>query len=221
VGYVLRMARAAVVATVVHITPRPMIAQMAGSPVLQSAFSNPGITLGANLATGDDANTYGLAGAWAPASGTVQLSGGIGLLHPDSGSDRATWGVRAMAPIPKLGTRSIGVAAFVGVGGARLRGRSETRIPLGVSVAYRRAIGTRRAVFVYLAPLYSWSRFRQDTVTVRRGVFRVSVGVDVVVIPQVGLTLGYEGGSRARPGEPGPAGSLFGVGISYALHRAP
>lgn len=193
-------------------------AQMVGVPVLQSAFTNPGVTVGANVATGDHATAYGVAAAWTPsARGAFQVSGGIGIHDADDGASHATWGLRAMAPIPALGTRTIGVGAFLGVGGLSARGGRETRVPVGVSVAYRRALGTHRAISAYITPLYSWTRLKQDTVSVSRGLFRVSVGVDVVVLPKLGVTLGYEGGSRARGGEPGPAGGLFGVGLSYAL----
>lgn len=195
-------------------------AQMLGVPVLQNAFTNPGITLGVDWGTGAGAKAYGAAGAWSPPSGIVQLSGGVALHDPDTGSSHATWGVRVMAPIPKVGGgRSFGIAAFAGVGVLRAGGATETRIPVGVSAAYRRALGMTRGISAYVAPFYGWSRFKQDTLSTSHGLLRVSVGVDVVVMPGLGVTVGYEGGGRARDGEPGPTGGLFGVGLSYALHR--
>jgi hypothetical protein len=194
-------------------------AQMLGVPVLQNAFTNPGITVGVNVGTGAGANAYGVAGAWSPLNGVVQLSGGIALHDPDAGSSRPTWGVRVMAPIPRVGGRSVGVAAFAGVGALRASGATETLIPVGVSVSYRRALGATRGISGYVAPFYSGSRFKQDSLSTSHGLFRVSVGVDAAVMPGLGVTVGYEGGARARDGEPGPTGGLFGVGVSYALHR--
>lgn len=198
---------------------RAVRAQMVSVPVLQNAFLNSGVTIGANVASAQRATVWGGAVAWVPARSVVQLSAGLALFDPDSGSNRATWGARAMFPIPKLGTRSIGVAAFAGVGGLRSGGGTETRIPLGATIGYRRALGERRAVSAYLAPFLSWSRFKRDSVSESGGLFRISVGLDVVIAPRIGLTVGYEGGGRASRGEPGPTGGLWGVGLSYALNE--
>lgn len=194
-------------------------AQMVGAPVLQDAFLNPGVTLGLNFGSGEQAHTYGGAAAWAPSSGILQVSGGAALLDPSVGSSHVTWGLRVMAPVPHVGGRTFGVAAFAGVGGLNASGARETRLPIGVSAAYRRSLGAKRGISVYVAPFYSWSRLKQDTVSTSHGSFRVSVGVDAAVMPGLGVTVGYEGGSRARGGEPGPTGGLFGVGVSYALHH--
>lgn len=194
-------------------------AQMVGVPVLQNAFLNPGVTVGANFASSSDATTLGGAIAWVPGNKRIQLSGGIGALNPDSGSTNATWGARAMFPIPKLGTRSIGVAAFVGVGSARPRDATETRIPVGASVGYRGTLGEWRAISAYVAPFLDYSRLKRDSGTVSKSLFRVSVGVDVAIVRQLGLTIGYELGGRAPEGQPGPAGGQFGVGLSYALRK--
>jgi hypothetical protein len=202
-------------------TPCVARAQMVGVPVLQNAFLNPGITAGANFATGDHANTYGVAAAWVPANAVLQVSGGVALFDPDSTSAHLTWGLRLMVPIPWIGTPQLGVAAFAGVGGLSVHQATETRIPVGVSVGYRRALGATHGISAYVSPFYSVSRFKPDSGSVTHGLFRVSVGVDVVVMPGLGVTVGFEGGSRARRGEPGPAGGLFGVGLSYALRRSP
>jgi hypothetical protein len=125
-----------------------------------------------------------------------------------------------MAPIRKLGSRTRGVAVFAGVGGGSVGHRAtETRIPVGASVGYRRALGAKRGISAYIAPFLSISRVKQDTVGVTHVLFRVSIGVDAAVLPGLGLTLGFEGGANARAGTPGPGGSLLGVGISYALRR--
>jgi len=195
-------------------------AQMYDVPVLQNAFVNPGTTLGANYARGDRAQVLGAAAAWVPSNGVLQISGGVAWFNPDTGSSHATPGARVMAPIRRLGSRTLGVAIFAGVGGMRLGNRAtETRIPVGASVGYRRALSVNRGISAYVAPFLSISRVKQDTVGVTHVLFRVSIGVDAAVLPGLGLTLGFEGGANARAGMPGPGGSLLGVGISYALRR--
>jgi hypothetical protein len=198
---------------------RPSQAQMLGTPVLQNAFLNPGFTVAANFGTGNDANTFGGAVAWAPKSGRGQLSGGAALFDPDVGSSHATWGARVMAPIPKISRPSIGVAAFAGIGGLSADGATTLRVPVGASVGYRRALGGGRGISGYVAPFYSWSRVKADGVTSSAGLFRVSFGVDVAILPALGATVGYETGSKAGADEPGPTGGLFGIGLSYALRR--
>jgi hypothetical protein len=196
-------------------------AQMHGVPVLQNAFLNPGTTLGANYGTGERGQVFGAAAAWVPSSGVLQLSGGGAWFDSDTGTSHATLGLRAMAPIRRLGSRTLGVAVFAGVGGMSIGHRAtETRIPVGASVGYRRALGASRGISAYVAPFLSISRVKQDTVGMTRVLFRVSVGVDAAVLPGLGLTIGYEGGAHARAGTPGPSGGLFGIGISYALRRS-
>ena len=207
----------------VGVTGMPVGAQMLGVPVLQNAFSNPGFTVAANFGTGDDATTYGAAAAWAPAGGRVQVSGGLGLYDPDGSDGRLTWGVRAAAPLPLPGgltAGGFGVALFGGLGGASADGATALRVPLGVGLGYRRALGARRGVSGYVTPFYSWTRVSSGDASTSEGIFRISFGLDVAVLPELGVTLGYELGGEAGPGEPGPTGGLFGVGVSYALRRS-
>lgn len=194
-------------------------AQIVGVPVLQNAFVNPGVTLGANFAASSDALVYAGAVAWVPENEKIQLSGGFGVFDPEEGSGLAAWGARAMIPIRALETRTVGAALFAGVGNLSRGGATETRIPLGASVGYRGMLGGKRAISAYLAPFVDVSRFKHDSVSERKTLFRVSLGVDVAMVNQVGVTLGYEWGARAPEGSPGPAGGLFGVGVSYALRR--
>jgi hypothetical protein len=210
---------AGAIATVAAVV-QPSQAQMFGAPVLQNAFLNPGLTVAANFGTGNDAKAYGGAVAWAPQAGRVQLSGGAALVDLDVGSSRVTWGARAMAPIPKVSRPAVGVAAFAGIGGLSANGATTLRVPVGVSVGYRRALGRGRGISGYVAPFYSWSRLKAGGATNSAGLFRVSFGVDVAVLPALGATMGYETGSKASAGEPGPTGGLFGVGLSYALRRS-
>ena len=201
----------------------PVQAQMLGVPVLQNGFSNPGITVAVNYGTADGARGYGLAGAWAPASGRFQVSGGVGGYDPDEDKTWLTYGGRVGVPLTGLtGTGSFGVAPFAGLGAASRQGMSIMHLPVGVAAGYRRALGTTRAISVYGSSFYDWTRLTsdvEDVEPVSKGLIRFSGGLDVAVIPAVGLTIGYEAGQKADAGEPGPIGSVFGIGLSYAFRR--
>ncbi|HET7551793.1 MAG TPA: hypothetical protein VFK04_10915 [Gemmatimonadaceae bacterium] len=216
----MALVKVGLAAALVAVGARPASAQMVGVPVLQNAFLNPGVTFGGDFAAASEAVVYGGALAWVPRNGKVQLSGGFGVLDPDNGSGKVTWGARAMLPIRALGSRSLGVAAFAGVGSLSAGGATETRIPLGASVGYRATLGERRAISAYVAPFLDYSRLKPDSgASVNKSLFRVSFGVDVAIASQLGLTVGYEWGTRAPEGSPGPAGGLFGIGLSYALRK--
>ena len=215
----LTLARVGLAAALVALGARSAPAQMVGVPVLQNAFLNPGVTFGVDFAAASEALVYGGAAAWVPRNGKLQLSGGFGVLVPDGASGQATWGGRAMFPIPALSSRSLGVGVFAGVGGLSAGGATETRIPLGASVGYRAMLGKRRVVSAYLAPFADVSRLKHDSVSTKKTLFRLSLGVDVAIASQLGLTIGYEWGARAPEDSPGPAGGLFGVGLSYALRK--
>jgi hypothetical protein len=194
-------------------------AQMLGAPVLQNAFTNRGVTVGVDFGSGGDLSSYGAAVSWSPMSAKYALSGGIAYLDPKFGSGTATYGARLMVPVfhrfPQFG-----VAPFVGMGGATRSGVTDWQIPLGVALGYRRAVGTSgRAVSAYVSPFYSWARVRENGLTSTHGLFRVSFGVDAAVLPQVGVTVGYETGAKAGAGQAGATGGIFGLGVSYALHR--
>jgi hypothetical protein len=194
-------------------------AQMLGAPVLQNAFANRGVTVGADFGSGSDLSSYGVAVAWSPMSAKYALSGGIAYLDPKFGSGTATYGVRLMVPVFKRFPQ-FGVAPFVGMGGATRDGVTDWQIPLGIAAGYRRTLGTSgRAISGYVSPFYSWARVRENGQTSTHGLFRVSFGVDAAVLPQVGVTVGYETGAKAGVGEAGATGGLFGLGVSYALHR--
>lgn len=198
----------------------PAHAQMLGAPVLQNAFTNHGFTLGLDLGASSDFTSYAGAVAWAPMSGTFQLAGGVGYLDPKNGSGTATYGARLMVPVLNRSS-AFGVAPFVGMGGANFDGVNDWQIPLGISAGYRRAIGENgRGISAYVSPFYTLNRVRKNGVTDDHGLFRVSIGVDAAVLPQVGVTVGYETGKNAGEGEVGATGGIFGIGVSYALHRA-
>ena len=204
-------------------TPRMATAQMLGVPVLQNGFTNPGITLAVNYGTVESARGYGVAGAWAPASGRFQFSGGVGQFDADEEKAWITYGGRFAMPLTRFtGTGSFGVAPFAGIGAANRDGLSILHIPVGVAAGYRRALGATRAVSAYGSSFYGFTRLTSDSeadVSEKNGLIRFSLGVDVTVIPALGLTLGYEFGAKADVGEPGSPGSMFGIGLSYALRR--
>jgi hypothetical protein len=207
------------VAIAASLAPSMVRAQMLGAPVLQNAFTNRGFTIGVDAGFGSDLRSYGGAVAWSPLSEKYQLSGGVAYLDRDGGSGTATYGARLMVPVFHRNSE-FGVAPFVGMGGANFDGVNDWQIPLGISAGYRRALGTNgRGISAYVSPFYSWSRVRENGETNGKGHFRVSVGVDAAVLPFVGVTVGYETGANADVGDPGATGGIFGVGVSYALHR--
>lgn len=194
-------------------------AQMLGAPVLQNAFTNRGFTIGVDFGTGDDLTSFGAAAAWSPMSAKYQFSAGVAYLDPKNGSGTATYGARLMVPVLKRNS-PIGVAPFVGMGGANFDGVNDWQIPLGISAGYRRALGTGgRGISAYVSPFYTWARVRQNEHTDTHGLLRVSIGVDAAVLPRLGVTVGYETGQKAKDENPGARGGIFGAGVSYALHK--
>ena len=152
-------------------------------------------------------------------SAKYQFSAGVAYLDPKNGSGTATYGARLMVPVLKP-TSPFGVAPFVGMGGANFDGVNDWQIPLGISAGYRRALGASgRGISAYVSPFYTWARIRENSQTETHGLFRVSIGVDAAVLPQVGVTVGYETGQKATEEEAGARGGIFGVGVSYALHK--
>jgi hypothetical protein len=197
----------------------PARAQMLGAPVLQNAFTNRGFTVGVDFGGETGVQTYGGAVAWSPMSGRFQLSGGLAYLHQSDASGTATYGARLMVPVLDR-SAAFGVAPFVGMGGANFDGATEWQIPLGITAGYRRAVGTSgRGISAYVSPFYSWIRDRKNQHTDGTGLFRVSVGIDAAVLSQVGVTVGVETGQKAGDNEAGARGTIFGVGVSYALHK--
>jgi hypothetical protein len=207
----------------VQVGVQPLHAQMLGLPVLQNGFSNPGITAAVNYGTAEGVRGYGVAGAWAPASGRFQVSAGIGGYDPDEGKTWVTYGGRVAVPLTGLtGKGSFGVAPFAGLGAATNAGLALMHVPVGVAAGYRRALGATRAISVYGSSFYGWTRFTSDVAgapTVSSSLLRFSGGLDVALTPGLGITIGYEAGKNAADDEPGPTGSLFGIGLSYAFRR--
>jgi hypothetical protein len=195
-------------------------AQLPGVPVLQNAFANPGITIAVNYGHSDDSKAYAGAVAWAPTNTRFQVTGGFGSVDA-AGADRSSaWGARASVPITQtMMSGKLGIGVFAGVGGASQDDVSLLHVPAGASISFRMRLGERRGISFYAAPFYSWTRASLDDQSESNGLLRASFGVDVAVVPALGITLGYELGQTADADEPGTTGGMFGVGISYALRR--
>ena len=199
----------------------PLQAQLPGLPVLQNAFSNPGITVAANYGAGEGSSTLGAAGAWAPKSGRFQFSAGVGSVKPDEGDRATAYGARFAAALFTFAGGSIGAAPFLGVGGASFEGQRLTHVPVGVGLGWRRALGETRAISVHASPFFSWWRQtvegEDEDETVSKGMLRASVGADVSLFANFGATAGLEAGAKAKNGDPGPVGTVWGVALSYAF----
>jgi hypothetical protein len=199
---------------------RSVNAQLPGIPVIQNAFANPGLTIAANYGQGDESKAYAGAIAWAPASARFQITGGFGAWEPDGADRSSAWGARASVPITQtMMAGKLGIGAFAGVGGASQDDVSLLHVPAGASVSWRTRLGERRGISIFAAPFYSWTRISFDDESESKGLLRASFGVDVAVVPSLGITVGYELGQNAEEGEPGATGGTFGVGVSYALRR--
>ena len=200
---------------------RLAMAQMPGAPVLQNAFSNRGFAVAGNVATLGGTSTYAGAGAWAPGSGRLQLSAGVGAQTRSRTPTRVTYGGRLNATV--LGMESnFGVSVFAGYGG--LSGKEldsadvRSLVALGATASYRMAAGMVKGVSVYASPVYE---------LVSRGggagnvsVFRGSIGLDIGITSSIGATVGVELGAKQDEGSGKPSGAAFGAGVSYVLGGA-
>jgi hypothetical protein len=201
------------------VVPVAVSAQMPGVPVLQNAFSNPGITVAGNYGGATGSNAYAAAAAWAPGSGRFVISAGAGAYDPDVGKTEPAGGGRIAFSAFSFHNGDLGAALFVGAGAAGRSGSTVYMLPIGVAVGYRRALGATRAFSVYGAPFYAFNRQRVEGVSTSASAFRASVGADVALLPWLGATVGYEFGANAKDTEPGPRSEVFGVGLSVALRR--
>lgn len=196
------------------------LAQMPATPVLQNAWANAGVTIAADYGKAQNASAIAGALAWAPTQSRFQLSAGAGVVRADSGGSQGAYGGRLSIPLKSFASGSLGTAIFGGVGVTSKSGITMSSFPVGVAVGYRHALGTTRGISAYLAPFYTIARIKGDSLSKSTGgAVRASVGVDVTVAPQIGVTVGYETGADAKVRTPGPRGGVFGVGVSYALHR--
>lgn len=190
-------------------------AQLPGLPVFQNAFANPGMTAAVNYGRARDVTAFALAGAWAPGSARFQLSAGIGSVVPD-GPAKAdlAYGGRVSMAIRQFGSGRIGVGAFGGIGAAREA--SLANGIGGVSLGYRRPMGAG-GIAAFVSPYYLYSRQDVSGNSLSSSLVRAGVGVDVSFFKKFGITVGADLGAKPDLGRPGPTGSIFGIGVSYAF----
>lgn len=209
---------AATVALLAALAPRIGAAQLPGAPVLQNAFSNPGLTVAGNYAGGDGTTLVAAAIAYAPGAGRFQFSGGVGRYSLDDAEQSATAvGARLAIPLFSFATGRGGIAPFLGVGGATVDTVKLLQVPVGLGAGWRMGLGATRALSVYATGTWLWARQTIADEHESANRIRFAAAADVTVIRNLGLTLGFEGGANADAGEPGPTGSVFGAGLSWAF----
>ena len=218
---------ATVMAAAIAMTSFPIAgtAQLPGLPVLQNGFVAPGFAAAVNAGGGAGSSAFAAALAWAPRSARFQVSVGAGVLRSD-GEPGGAFGARVAVPVLTFMDGSLGVAAFGGIGGARgptveARGRAGLgQAPIGAAIGYRRSLGATRGFSVYAAPYFGLFRSDfGDAGAESAGLLRVSVGGDVAITRAIGLTAGLELGARRGENGAGPAGTVWGIGASYAFGR--
>jgi hypothetical protein len=193
--------------------------QMPGSPTLQNAFVNPGITAAVDASGLGGTTTYAAAAAWAPASARFQFSGGVGAQLRTGASTRTAYGARLNVPVIGA-TSSFGVSLFAGYGaitggGAMDSTVAKALIPVGATASYRRVIGSNHGVSIYGSPVFE-SVTRGGGAS-RASAFRGAVGLDLGITSAIGLTLGLELGGKQTPESGKPSGTAFGAALSYAI----
>jgi hypothetical protein len=199
-------------------------AQLPSAPLLQNVWTMPGMAAAFNAGGGGGGTVYAAAGSWTPASGRFQISGGVGSQTVSGVGTSWAYGARAAMPLGNP-QANFGFAAFAGIGGASAVNRSAdtartdttatlaSRIPVGLSVGWRHAIGSR-GFSVYASPAYVWVTGNGQS----KGLLRTGIGADVGITSSIGITGGVElGQNSAIPGA--PAGTVYGLGVSYAFGR--
>lgn len=193
--------------------------QMPGSPTLQNAFANPGITAAVDASGLGGATTYAGAAAWAPGSARFQFSGGVGAQLRTGAGTRTAYGARLNFPVMGA-TGSFGVSVFAGYGaitggGAMDSSVAKALIPVGATASFRRAIGSSRGFSIYGSPIFE--SVTRGGAGSRASVFRGAVGLDLGITSAIGLTLGLEVGGKQPETSGKPSGTAFGAALSYAL----
>jgi hypothetical protein len=192
-------------------------AQMPGTPTLQNAFANPGMTAAVDVAGLGGASSYAAAAAWAPGSARFQFSAGVGIQTRTGSSSRTIYGARLNFPIVGA-TSSLGVSAFAGYGGVSGAADSATTkslVPIGATASYRLAMGTSHGVSIYGSPMYELVGRGGGAKSV--GIFRGALGLDIGITRAIGATLGVELGKSETAGSGRPSGTAFAAAVSYAL----
>jgi hypothetical protein len=175
-----------------------------------------------NLAGGSGQSFYGAAAAWGLAGGRFQVSGAAGAQRTNDAT-RGAYGGRVAASVWSSRGGALGAGAFAGVGGAP-RTRSGNivtnaavlRVPAGVTIGYRRPIGTKRGISAYGSPMYNWVRTEDGNVE-SGGAFALSGGVDFAVTQSLGVTVGGDWHQK-RSGETS-GGTTFGAAVTFVPGR--
>ena len=192
--------------------------QIPGAPVLQNAFANPGLAVAANFGGGGGQSLFALAAGWGLGE-RVLISAAAGAQRANDAT-RGAYGGRASMTAWTSAGGSLGAAAFAGIGGAP-RTRSDGvmtnpaifTIPVGLSVGYRKNLGTTRGISAYASPMYRWTRLKtDDDDTVSDNNFRFALGLDFSFNPSLGVTVGGEFGSRSSEGG---SSSTLGAAVSW------
>lgn len=194
-----RSAARLAVALAIVVSTRALPAQVPGVAVLQNAFTSRGLAFAGNFGSSSGQSFFGAAAGWGLGERFL-VSGAAGLQRSRS-ANRGAYGARATMGVWSSRGGSLGAAAFAGIGGAprttlndEINNPAITSLPLGVSMGYRRGMGSRGSISGYVSPFYSWSRIDSGTVVSSSG-FRTSVGVDVGFSQSLGATIGAEFGA--------------------------
>jgi len=193
-------------------------AQMPTVPIVQNGFGSTGMTLAVNYGSASGSTAYAIAAGWGPASARFQISGALGGVRPDTGSTWTGYGIRAAVPLYASKSDRFGVAAFGGVGGARHDTTSIVRVPFGIGAGYRFALGATRSVAAYAAPFFVVSRLSEKGARAQGdNTMRGSIAADLVLTRNIGITTGYEFGSKGDGASFASASGIFGAAVSYAF----
>jgi hypothetical protein len=216
-------AAAATLAIACVAVPAVAVAQVPGIPVLQNAFATPGLAVAANFGGGSGQSFYGAAAGWGLGSGRLQVSGAAGAQRIGEHT-RGAYGARAAATLWGSRGGALGLGAFAGIGGAqRTRvGDVETNpavivIPAGVTVGYRRALGSH-GLSIYGSPLFVWTRTTAESLTKTRGSFAGAAGVDYAFTQSLGATVGGQFGQSSVSSSDKNTGTI-GLAISFVPGR--
>lgn len=209
------LARAAGLAAAVLLLSGTLAAQAPGLAVLQNAFTSRGLAMAGNFGSSSGQSYFGAAAGWGLGERFL-LSGAAGAQRSNN-TTRGAYGARATMAVWTSSGGSLGAAAFAGIGGAArtrlnnvVNNPAIMSIPAGVSLGYRRGMGARRSISGYVSPFYAWSR-SDSTAVVSSGAFRGSLGVDVGLSSNLGVSVGGEFGATG--------GGAFGAAITFVPGR--
>ena len=199
----------------------PAQGQVPGLAVLQNAFTSRGLAFAGNFGSSTGQSYFGAAAGWGLGD-RFMVSAAAGAQRANTAT-RGAYGGRATMNVWSSAAGSFGAAAFAGVGGAArtrtnnvVTNAAVMSLPLGVSVGYRRGMGTRGSISGYVSPFYSWSRVDAGAGVVSSNAFRASIGVDVGFSQNFGASVGGEFGAGRGSGS---RNGVLGAAITYVPGR--